>query len=169
MLIDEEMVKGDKEAKIVIWCLQSARAGATPAMQEVLFSTVHCQAVIVRATVRTFRRFSFCPDLILAGGIPEQTATHGSFCIFWLVLPPMVHSHNIPFHGLSGSIVQFQVLEPHFVLGITEGFDHIAFQPWVVASWADQQLGRVKGCRSLSLESCCKRRLYSRWMDGDHL
>ena len=25
--------------------------------------------------MRTFRRFSFCPDLILAGGIPEQTAT----------------------------------------------------------------------------------------------
>ena len=86
----------------------------------------------------------------------------GSFCIFWLVLPPMVHSHDVPFHSLSGSIIQFQVLKPRLVFGVTERFDHVVFQPRVVASWADQQLGRVKGCRSLSLESCCKRRLYSR-------
>ena len=73
--MEEDKVKGVKVAKIMIWCLQSRSAGATWAMHEVLFSTVHSQAVIVRATVRTFNRFSFCPDLILAGGIPEHTAT----------------------------------------------------------------------------------------------
>ena len=101
-------------------------------------------------------------DLGWGDTMANSYTVDGSFCIFWLVLPPTVHSHDVPFHSLSGSIIQFQVLKPRLVFGVTERFDHVVFQPRVVASWADQQLGRVKGCRSLSLESCCKRRLYSR-------
>ena len=88
---------------------------------------------------------------------------NSSLCFIWLALPPIIHCHNVSFDGLSGGVVKLQVFEPGFVFRVTEGINHVVFQPLIVAARTNQQLSWVKCCRSLALKSCFNGGWYSRW------
>ena len=171
MLMDEDKVKGDKRDKILIWCLQSRSAGATWAMLVVLLNKGHSQAVIVRATVRTFKRFSFCPDLILAGGIPEHTATlwivasasSGWFC-HQLSTATMFLS-MVCLVGLSSFRLRNQVL---YFASLSESTmllsNHWLLLPGLTNSWAGSKAAGLCPWNAASIGDCT--RAWGPWPSG---
>ena len=96
----------------------------------------------------------------------NSNSANGRFCSFRLILPPIVHGHNVTFDSLPRRNIQFQGFEPSFVLGITEGFRHVVFEPLVGTTCGNQLSSRIKSHRTVSLKSCFKGRLNpirSRW------
>lgn len=74
MLIDDDSVKGDKEAKMPIWCLHKESAEIILVMLLVVFSTLLSQNVNVTATFKMSNRCSFWPEVIFATGTPKHVA-----------------------------------------------------------------------------------------------